>query len=1067
MRHFPILFFLFCYSFTQCQTNYSKYILKPIDGDVCEKGEANISVDILAGHSNSDGDSFVKLNDDYNEKSGHKIKWYDQKKNGVLLGVGRHFKTPVLDKTKNFFVSYGSIGGMETIQDDFKKIDGEGLMFDLYSPITINSVEVFSESSGRIMIEIAVFSKELNTKKSINFEFLLKPGVNKLELNCELPIGNNYVILAHPNDNDIKLSTIKNHQWPVKIGEFGSITSGFDKDGFGKKNRYCYFFNWDVSTSLVPVAAIVNKRTFNTTSITVCDEYTWEITGQSYSSSGIFSYDIGCHTEKLNLTIIPSAKKTEQLNSCDKFVWGKNGSQYNSSGTYYYKADCITNELVLTITPSTTNITTISAVDNYNWNVNNRKYDVSGTYTEVVGCVTERLVLNLTYTENNIPTSVLNNRSSGSKDWSNVYYNQKYTLFDLWSDEPILPDGNGVYHIWTASNESKVPIQVDINSSEISTNTYYKFKNYSNCKNWCDNIAYSESTPIQTRLKVNANQTFKQVVIGEQTWMKENLNISYFSNGDVIPQAKSKEEWENAAQQGRPAWCYYDFNEKNDIKYGKLYNWYAVKDARGLAPNGWHIPTDQEWSLLETTLGEKSSDKMKNSSGWNSYQTGGYSISCENCSNASPEYKKICPVCKGTQRSNKKTPVVVNSGNGSNSSGFSGLPGGYYINNFSSIGENGLWWSKTESDQKIYYRQLSHQGWSSSLYRGSAQKNSGISVRCVMNENCACEWKVSEGMNFVSNDRAGSKIEVGNKFRAYVNEEFPEIASKYKLEASGSKKLDYCTKAMKSTWNHVYSSDEFPGLKGHTIGEIYTNELKDSYMWGCKCVPWEVDNFFIRDYNTDIERDSAAWELLLNFNDTWDLVLDKPFADICQTDIDNDLKWAEKNNKKDLHKHPAIQFISTTRYRGYDEWRSESNSESMQIRIEKSKSGTYRNTSFNKSTFHCNQWNTGNYFERDLSEDVRNDRVLQMVVFLNEEFTEILDESFLDKCKCSKDMSPLFPVQIDNDLGWTFEQRMEKQWEHPVVRWIANLEIKEGVRLYDEWIKVKNINKEPGFIGSK
>lgn len=108
-------------------------------------------------------------------------------------------------------------------------------------------------------------------------------------------------------------------------------------------------------------------------------------------------------------------------------------------------------------------------------------------------------------------------------------------------------------------------------------------------------------------------KVYKTVKIGTQTWMAENLNVDRFRNGDLIPQAKSDEEWKAAGENGKPAWCFYDNNPKNGEKFGKLYNWYTVSDPRGLAPKGWHIPSDKEWTVLTEYLGggEKAGAKMK------------------------------------------------------------------------------------------------------------------------------------------------------------------------------------------------------------------------------------------------------------------------------------------------------------------------------------------------------------------------------------------------------------------------------------------------------------------------
>lgn len=104
-----------------------------------------------------------------------------------------------------------------------------------------------------------------------------------------------------------------------------------------------------------------------------------------------------------------------------------------------------------------------------------------------------------------------------------------------------------------------------------------------------------------------------EVTIGNQVWMTKNLDVSTFSNEDPIPQAKTNEEWEKAGQNGEPAWCYYDNNPDNGDRYGKLYNWYAVNDPRGLAPKGWKIPSVDDWSRLTDFLGGESvaGKKMK------------------------------------------------------------------------------------------------------------------------------------------------------------------------------------------------------------------------------------------------------------------------------------------------------------------------------------------------------------------------------------------------------------------------------------------------------------------------
>jgi uncharacterized protein (TIGR02145 family) len=214
-----------------------------------------------------------------------------------------------------------------------------------------------------------------------------------------------------------------------------------------------------------------------------------------------------------------------------------------------------------------------------------------------------------------------------------------------------------------------------------------------------------------------------EVTVEKQVWMTQNLNVDKFRNGDPIPQAKTDEDWEKAGTDGKPAWCYYDNDPKNGIKYGKLYNWYAVNDSRGLAPAGWHIPTDAEWTILSDYLGgeDAAGTKMKSTSGWENY-------GCKKCDGGSSEYKKICSACKGTQ-SNSSEPF---SGNGTNSSGFSGLPGGscVSIGNYFNVGYYGYWWSASEDGTNdAYGRKLYYDG--DNLGRGSSAKVGGFSVRCL------------------------------------------------------------------------------------------------------------------------------------------------------------------------------------------------------------------------------------------------------------------------------------------------------------------------------------------------
>lgn len=108
-------------------------------------------------------------------------------------------------------------------------------------------------------------------------------------------------------------------------------------------------------------------------------------------------------------------------------------------------------------------------------------------------------------------------------------------------------------------------------------------------------------------------QTSNGVTIGNQVWMSKNLNVDKFRNGEAIPEAKTAEDWDKAGRAGKPTWSYFENNTANGESYGKFYNWYAVNDPRGLAPQGWKVPSDQDWITLTDFLGGKTvtGNKMK------------------------------------------------------------------------------------------------------------------------------------------------------------------------------------------------------------------------------------------------------------------------------------------------------------------------------------------------------------------------------------------------------------------------------------------------------------------------
>ncbi len=88
-----------------------------------------------------------------------------------------------------------------------------------------------------------------------------------------------------------------------------------------------------------------------------------------------------------------------------------------------------------------------------------------------------------------------------------------------------------------------------------------------------------------------------------RTWTTRNLDVATYRNGDPIPQVTDPGAWVKLTT---GAWCWYNNDSATYHRYGRLYNWYAVNDPRGLAPQGWHVLTDMDWEAMETCLGEDS-----------------------------------------------------------------------------------------------------------------------------------------------------------------------------------------------------------------------------------------------------------------------------------------------------------------------------------------------------------------------------------------------------------------------------------------------------------------------------
>jgi uncharacterized protein (TIGR02145 family) len=197
--------------------------------------------------------------------------------------------------------------------------------------------------------------------------------------------------------------------------------------------------------------------------------------------------------------------------------------------------------------------------------------------------------------------------------------------------------------------------------------------------------------PIDTITDIDGN-VYHFDTIGAQIWLLENLKVTHYRNGDIIPNVTSNGEWEHLRTD---AYCNYKNNDSITLIYGRLYNWYAANDPRNICPKGWHIPSYSEWWVLVNYLGGEfiAGGKMKETGQEHWFMN----------------YKAT------------------------NESGFTGLPGGYrsyYGGECIDIGQNANWWTSTDKDS-IWAPVCTLLWYDASFYRDQVLKTSGFNLRCV------------------------------------------------------------------------------------------------------------------------------------------------------------------------------------------------------------------------------------------------------------------------------------------------------------------------------------------------
>ncbi len=275
-----------------------------------------------------------------------------------------------------------------------------------------------------------------------------------------------------------------------------------------------------------------------------------------------------------------------------------------------------------------------------------------------------------------------------------------------WSTSPK-PKISDTHSIGTLDTTSGAYIS---SLSSLSANTTYYVRTYAT-----DNSGtiYSAQTTFSTLNMLSSlgsgvtdidGKVYSSIIINGKEWMQKNLDVSKYKNGDVIPQVTDVTQWDNLTT---GAWCYYENDSTNGPVYGKLYNWYAVNDPRGLAPSGWHIPTDTEWSNLVTYLGGDlvAGKKLKDDSTTSTWDT---------TTNTATNQSGFAALPAGTAYLNYHT-----------------IPNPTLANLFTDKTKVEYWWSATMDADMAYSLNISC--YNDQATRSELLKKSAISVRCAKN----------------------------------------------------------------------------------------------------------------------------------------------------------------------------------------------------------------------------------------------------------------------------------------------------------------------------------------------
>jgi len=243
----------------------------------------------------------------------------------------------------------------------------------------------------------------------------------------------------------------------------------------------------------------------------------------------------------------------------------------------------------------------------------------------------------------------------------------------------------------------------------LSEGTTYYWRVNASCpngtSNWSEYINFTTAIYEKGTVTDYDGNIYNTVLIGNQWWMTENLKVSHYNNGDEISYLTGDDEWHDTNNTQSGAWCNYLNKEVNNAIYGHLYNWYVVGDERGIAPEGWKVPTDNEWKEMETLLGMRPDEEDSTWIIW-------FNVS-------------------GKLRETGTLHWKAPNDNATNESGFTALPGGQRSSNgsFDGLGEASTFWTSTsDGGYRAIHRRISE--WSEINNRNN-QSSCGCSIRLM------------------------------------------------------------------------------------------------------------------------------------------------------------------------------------------------------------------------------------------------------------------------------------------------------------------------------------------------